>query len=80
MRYWLMKSEPSDVSIDDLTAMPKQTVAWYGIRNYQARTDPAPMALVISGGTYGALEELSRQFTVGCGPALEAAGIARGTR
>ena len=37
MRYWLMKSEPSDVSIDDLATMPKQTVAWYGIRNYQAR-------------------------------------------
>ena len=37
MRYWLMKSEPSDVSIDDLAAMPHQTVAWYGIRNYQAR-------------------------------------------
>ena len=37
MRYWLMKSEPADVSIDDLAAMPNQTVAWYGIRNYQAR-------------------------------------------
>ncbi len=37
MRYWLMKSEPSDVSIDDLAAFPNQTVAWYGIRNYQAR-------------------------------------------
>ena len=37
MRYWLMKSEPSDVSIDDLAAMPNQAVAWYGIRNYQAR-------------------------------------------
>ena len=37
MRYWLMKSEPSDVSIDDLASMPKQTVAWYGVRNYQAR-------------------------------------------
>ena len=37
MRYWLMKSEPSDVSIDDLAAMSHQTVAWYGIRNYQAR-------------------------------------------
>ena len=32
-----MKSEPSDVSIDDLAALPNQTVAWYGIRNYQAR-------------------------------------------
>jgi predicted RNA-binding protein with PUA-like domain len=37
MRYWLMKSEPSEVSIDDLAAMPKKTVAWYGVRNYQAR-------------------------------------------
>ena len=37
MRYWLMKSEPSDVSIDDLSNYPEQTVAWYGIRNYQAR-------------------------------------------
>lgn len=37
MRYWLMKSEPSDVSIDDLATMPNQTVDWYGIRNYQAR-------------------------------------------
>ncbi|WP_417069432.1 EVE domain-containing protein [Niveibacterium terrae] len=37
MRYWLMKSEPSDCSIDDLAAMPDQTVAWYGVRNYQAR-------------------------------------------
>lgn len=37
MRYWLMKSEPSDVSIDDLAAMPGQTVDWYGVRNYQAR-------------------------------------------
>ena len=37
MRYWLMKSEPSDCSIDDLAALPEQTVAWYGVRNYQAR-------------------------------------------
>ncbi len=37
MRYWLMKTEPGDVSIDDLAALPNQTVAWYGVRNYQAR-------------------------------------------
>ena len=37
MHYWLMKSEPGDVSIDDLAAMPNQTVDWYGVRNYQAR-------------------------------------------
>jgi len=32
-----MKSEPSDCSIDDLAALPNQTVDWYGVRNYQAR-------------------------------------------
>ncbi|MCX7627890.1 MAG: EVE domain-containing protein [Methylophilaceae bacterium] len=37
MRYWLMKSEPSEFSIDDLAAAPNQTVDWYGVRNYQAR-------------------------------------------
>jgi predicted RNA-binding protein with PUA-like domain len=37
MRYWLMKSEPSDVSIDDLASFPNQTIDWYGVRNYQAR-------------------------------------------
>ncbi|OGV76743.1 MAG: EVE domain-containing protein [Methylotenera sp. RIFCSPLOWO2_02_FULL_45_14] len=37
MRYWLMKSEPSDVSIDDLAGFVNQTVDWYGVRNYQAR-------------------------------------------
>ena len=37
MRHWLMKSEPDEVSIDDLAAAPKQTIAWFGVRNYQAR-------------------------------------------
>jgi predicted RNA-binding protein with PUA-like domain len=37
MRYWLMKSEPGDVSIDDLATLPNQAVTWYGVRNYQAR-------------------------------------------
>lgn len=37
MRYWLMKSEPDDVSIDDLASRPQQCVGWYGVRNYQAR-------------------------------------------
>ncbi|BAN36655.1 hypothetical protein SCD_n02856 [Sulfuricella denitrificans skB26] len=32
-----MKSEPSDCSIDDLAKLPGQSVAWYGVRNYQAR-------------------------------------------
>lgn len=35
MRYWLMKSEPSEYSIDDLAR--DGSVAWFGVRNYQAR-------------------------------------------
>lgn len=37
MRYWLMKSEPDEVSFDDVLAAPGQTVSWFGVRNYQAR-------------------------------------------
>ncbi len=37
MAYWLMKSEPSECSIDDLAHMPRHTVPWVGVRNYQAR-------------------------------------------
>ena len=37
MRYWLMKSEPSEFSIDDLEKRPHQTEHWDGVRNYQAR-------------------------------------------
>jgi predicted RNA-binding protein with PUA-like domain len=37
MQYWLMKSEPDDVNIDDALAAPSQIVPWVGVRNYQAR-------------------------------------------
>jgi predicted RNA-binding protein with PUA-like domain len=37
MRYWLMKSEPDEFSVDDLAAAPKKTTPWFGVRNYQAR-------------------------------------------
>lgn len=37
MRYWLMKSEPSETSIDDLARAPGQTLPWTGVRSYQAR-------------------------------------------
>jgi predicted RNA-binding protein with PUA-like domain len=33
--YWLLKSEPSDYSIDDLERDKK--TPWHGVRNYQAR-------------------------------------------
>ena len=36
-RYWLMKSEPQECSIDDALAAPDHTVPWTGVRNYQAR-------------------------------------------
>jgi predicted RNA-binding protein with PUA-like domain len=35
--YWLMKSEPSECSIDDALAAENATVPWTGVRNYQAR-------------------------------------------
>ena len=37
MRYWLMKSEPDEFSIEDLKNRPRQTEGWDGVRNYQAR-------------------------------------------
>jgi predicted RNA-binding protein with PUA-like domain len=36
-RYWLMKSEPDECSIDAALAAPGATVPWTGVRNYQAR-------------------------------------------
>jgi len=35
MRYWLMKTEPDEFSIDDLAR--KKVEPWTGVRNYQAR-------------------------------------------
>ena len=37
MKYWLMKSEPDECSIDDVLAAPRKTTPWSGVRNYQAR-------------------------------------------
>lgn len=34
---WLMKSEPSEVSVDDVLQMDGCKVGWFGVRNYQAR-------------------------------------------
>jgi predicted RNA-binding protein with PUA-like domain len=35
MSFWLMKSEPSEYSIDDLAR--DGSSSWFGVRNYQAR-------------------------------------------
>ena len=37
MKYWLMKTEPTTYSIDDLERESNQTTCWEGVRNYQAR-------------------------------------------
>jgi len=37
MNHWLLKSEPDTFGIDSLKAAPKQTSAWDGVRNFQAR-------------------------------------------
>jgi predicted RNA-binding protein with PUA-like domain len=42
-RYWLMKSEPQDFSIDDLERVGKEP--WTGVRNYQARNFMRDMQL-----------------------------------
>ena len=36
-RYWLVKSEPSCFSVDDLAEAKNKTTHWDGVRNYQAR-------------------------------------------
>ena len=36
-RFWLMKSEPSDYSFDELKNESDSTAEWDGVRNYQAR-------------------------------------------
>ena len=42
-RYWLMKSEPEDFSIDDLARVGVEP--WTGVRNYQARNFMRSMKL-----------------------------------
>jgi len=36
-RYWLVKSEPSTFSFDDLWRAPRRTTGWDGVRNHVAR-------------------------------------------
>ena len=36
-QYWLMKSEPSAFSIQDLRKVRNRTTSWDGVRNFQAR-------------------------------------------
>jgi len=43
MKYWLMKSEPSAYSIDDLKR--DGSTSWDGVRNFQARNNLRAMAV-----------------------------------
>jgi predicted RNA-binding protein with PUA-like domain len=36
-KFWLIKSEPTEFSIEDLEKSKNQTTYWDGVRNYQAR-------------------------------------------
>jgi len=36
-RYWLVKSEPTTFSFDDLLKAPKRITTWDGVRNFTAR-------------------------------------------
>jgi len=37
VQHWLLKSEPTCFSIDDLRRAKKKTTSWNGVRNYQSR-------------------------------------------
>jgi predicted RNA-binding protein with PUA-like domain len=37
MAHWLMKSEPEELSIDDLFRAKRKQFRWDGVRNYRAR-------------------------------------------
>ncbi len=45
MKYWLMKTEPNEFSLDDLKNRPFQTEPWTGVRNYQARNNLRSMTV-----------------------------------
>ncbi|MBW0147383.1 EVE domain-containing protein [Marinobacter arenosus] len=44
MAKWLVKTEPSECSIDDFAKAPDKSIPWDGVRNYQARNFLAEMA------------------------------------
>ncbi len=43
-QFWLMKSEPDELSIDDLAAEPARVFHWDGVRNFRARNWLSDMA------------------------------------
>lgn len=45
MKYWLLKTEPQEFSIDDLEALGEESEPWTGVRNYQARNHMRSMSV-----------------------------------
>lgn len=73
IKYWLMKNEPEDYSIDDLMSAPEQTATWDGVRNYQVRNfmrdemNPGDMAFFYHSncavpGIVGTMEIVSKAY------------------
>lgn len=67
-------------TVDVLALEPATGAAPQSVVVYATDADPAVMALVIGGGTLGALHELRRQFAAGAGAALTAAGLGTSPR
>lgn len=44
MKYWLVKTEPDECSIDTIADAGSEGIAWDGVRNYQARNFLREMA------------------------------------
>lgn len=44
MTFWLVKTEPSECSIDDFARTPHKAIRWDGVRNFQARNFLTQMA------------------------------------
>ncbi|MBW7471014.1 EVE domain-containing protein [Marinobacter sp. M216] len=45
MAKWLVKTEPSECSINDFAKAPDKSIPWDGVRNYQARNFLREMAV-----------------------------------
>ena len=45
MNFWLLKTEPTSFSWDDLQRAPDRTTSWDGVRNYAARNFLRAMAV-----------------------------------
>ena len=57
VQYWLMKTEPTTYSIDDLAKERDKTTSWEGVRNYQARNNMRAMSVGDRGFFYHSQSE-----------------------